>query len=199
VLKQMSRQEVDLWRLRNQVVEQLRGRGLPENELDAAMCYWPGEEELAKVCKLRTLKKLEEIRQRLDFTLAGDELTDQGKEVTGQGVAPLLHLDRTHHINDTGEQIPGRVIRHPTSVQIRKVVLASVCETVAGKPSPVVTFDNRQPTEGVSLRTVRKRSPRRAASQVAITSILTGVSDAIPGLHPELPATPTHTGKVKRD
>ena len=151
-------------------------------DVHAVMRYWPGEKHFKHVRAAYTLDKLEEIRGSVDFQQAVRELEQIGQKPTAENVRPLLHKDFLAHINDTREKLPGIVVKNPTSEELQNLTLASFCSQNAGKNWPLVTLDFRQPQDGLTLRTFRRRHPLRQQQQRDIVNAVYGVRDSLPGV-----------------
>jgi hypothetical protein len=86
------------------------------------------------------------------------------------------------HVNDTGEQLPGMVVRHPTSEKMKSIALRSVfC-----KATPQVMLDFRLPQTGLARRTAQKRYPQKQQAQRRITASVFGIAATAPDLEQRL-------------
>jgi len=191
ILDPLPRYEMDVEKLKSKFPDQLRKRGLPEDEVRAVMRHWPGEKHFKKVRAARTRKQLEAIRCTLDYLQAARDLKRAGKKPTADNLRPLHHKDILAHINGTRETLRGIVVQNPTPEELRKLTLASVCGQIGGKKPPVVTVDFRQPQGGLRLRTFRNRHPRRQHPQSEIVASVYRISSSLPSAE-EKP----HTGKT---
>lgn len=129
--------------------------------------YWPSKEHFKRVQDAYTLRNLETIRRRLDFTQAVRELKRRGKKPAERNLRPLLHEDMRPHINDTREKL-----------------------------NPLVV-DWRQPQRGLTLRSFRRRYPLRRQPWRDIVAGVYGIRAIPPGASkpPKTGLTPIRSSK----
>jgi hypothetical protein len=170
-----------LWRAsekvktRRGIPAELSKTGLSAKEIREVMSRLPKKKQLAEFDRVRTLDELEPIRQRIDFTQAVRILEERGQKPTAANIGPLLHRDIIAHMNDTGEELPGIVVRAQSTEQLRKITLASVCDYVRGKTPPLLALDFRQPQPGTARRTVQTRHPLKQQTQREIVGSVYGI------------------------
>lgn len=172
---------------------QLASMGLDAREAQDVMRYWPKEQYLKHVHDAHTVAQLEVIRQRVDYWQAALELEQIGENPTTENIRPLLHKEMVAHINDTREHLDGEVIRHPTPKDTKRLMLASVHDSISGRKTAQLTFDFRLPQVGLTRRTAQKRYPQRQKSQQDIRATVFGIDDRTPGADQRL-----HIGKTPR-
>jgi hypothetical protein len=187
--KQPKGTEVDT--LKSEFPDQLRSRNFSEERIRAIMQYWPEDRLFKKVRDASTLKQLEAIRRPLDTLQATRDLEQNGQKPTAKNLRPLFHKNIMEHINDTRDELPGIVVKNPTGEEMHLYTMASVQDQMTGKTPPLVTFDLREPQNGLALRTFRKRHPLKKSPQREIVAEVYGVRDSIPGTD-ERP----HSGKT---
>jgi hypothetical protein len=208
VLKRLPRPDMEAGSHKSAFPAQLRLHGLTEDQVQAVMGYWPEREHFELVRSAHTFKELEKIRRKLDYWQATHELEQRGEQPTAENIAPLLHKDVTAHINDTRERMPEGVVvvRHPPLDQMRRMTLASVHASKAGKKWPLVVIDWRLPQTGLAKRTVQKRHPQRQKEQRAIRAEVLGVratagaeEGTVTGMTPIRKPTSNHPQASDRD
>jgi hypothetical protein len=174
--------------------------------------YWPDDRLWEKLRAARTLKALERIRQRLDFSQALSQTKHIGQDPTAENVRPRLHKDVTAHINDTGEQLPSNItVKAHTPEELRciaerdYVVQLAVPRRITERrdaegrtiaeieipPGHHAFVDMRQPQEGIPLRTFRKRFPKKGGEQRQIEIAVFDIRENVPG-----PDEKPQTGKT---
>src|SRR5439155_900199 len=146
----------------------LRQRFLSKARVRHVMRYWPNRKSFTHVRALHTLGDMEKFRRKLDYTQAVRDLEHQGIKPTAEKIRPLLHKNMMTHINDTPEQLPANVVKHPTPKQMHAISMASVYDQLAGKTPPLVVLDLRKPQDGLARRTVQKRPPQKQHPQKKI-------------------------------
>lgn len=181
ILAPLPRLEMEADKLKEQFPAQLSERGLSEQEVGGVMRYWPEEEHFEQVRAASTFADLETIWRKLDYWQAVSQLESLGQNPTTKNIGPLIHKDLMAHINDTGEQLPGIVIKNPRAEELRKITMASVYHSIAGRTVPLVTLDFRQKQNGLARRTVQKRYPQKQHTQKAIVAGIYQIRATIPG------------------
>jgi hypothetical protein len=202
VLDRLPRHQMEVNRRKSEFPAHLAARGFLEAEVNAIMEYWPEDKHFKQVHSALTLEELEPLRRRLDYAQAAHKLEQAGQKPTAELVRALLHDDIMAHINDTGEQLPGIVIKPKTPDELRRAIEADVwlqmhsatprrsIETIDAQGRTSVRIegqganriiDLRAPQDGLALRTFRRRHPFRKSPQRDIVTTVYRVRDGIPG------------------
>jgi len=191
--------EVD--KLKPNFSDQLRARNFSEDRIRFIMSYWPKQKHFKLVRDAHTSEQLEKIRRRVDTAQAVKMCKNLGKKPTAENLRPLLHKDIMKHLNDTWEKLPGIVVKNPTEEEMRHITMASVQDEIMGKPPTLVTFDLRQPQNGLALRTVRNRHPLKKSPQKEIIAAVYDVQNSIPGVdeRPHSGKTPIRDSKLSKN
>jgi hypothetical protein len=189
ILRPLPRYKMDVEPFETEFPAQLASVGLTAQKIQVVMSYWPEPEHFRQVHGARTFAQLEAIRAGVDYLQACRALERMGQKLTAENIRPLLHADIVAHINDTGEQLPGAIVRHPLSTQLQNMLI----ERVFCKNPPPVIMDYRLPQVGLTRRTAQRRAPQKEQTQRDIRAvlILSGIASALP-----VPPTRPQTGKT---